>query len=49
MKNQRPLFYNQAIKIPVDGKLQSINEVNIISEVNGVFYGDNFKSGITFI
>jgi len=39
---------NNTIKIPVNGKLQSINEVNIISEVNGVFYGDNFKSGITF-
>ncbi|MBT7896716.1 MAG: hypothetical protein HN564_06930, partial [Flavobacteriales bacterium] len=37
---------NNTIKIPVNGKLQSINEVNIISEVNGVFYGDNFKSGI---
>tara|TARA_B110000914_G_scaffold73412_1_gene64365 strand:- start:5157 stop:6284 length:1128 start_codon:yes stop_codon:yes gene_type:complete len=39
---------NNTIKIPVNGKLQSINEVNIISEVNGVFYGDNFKSGIKF-
>ena len=40
---------NNTIKIPISGKLKSLNEVNIISEVNGVFQGDRFKTGIHFL
>ena len=39
---------NNIIKIPISGKLKSVNEFNIISEVNGVFQGDKFKTGIRF-
>jgi len=42
------LSYN-TIKIPISGKLKSVNEVNIISEVNGVFIGNRFKTGISFL
>ena len=40
---------NNTIKIPISGKLKSVNEVNIISEVNGVFIGNRFKTGISFL
>ena len=36
------------ISVPVYGKLSSLNEINIVSEVNGIFYGKNFKTGIQF-
>jgi len=40
---------NNTIKIPISGKLKSLNEVNIISEVNGVFIGNRFKTGMSFL
>ena len=36
------------VKIPISGKLKSVNEINIISEVSGVFQADRFKTGIKF-
>ena len=36
------------ITVPVYGKLSSSNEINIVSEVNGIFYSTNFKSGVNF-
>ncbi|KRO68397.1 MAG: hypothetical protein ABR81_05225, partial [Cryomorphaceae bacterium BACL11 MAG-121128-bin16] len=39
---------NNIVKIPISGKLKSVNEINIISEVSGVFQGDRFKTGIRF-
>lgn len=39
---------NNEILIPVSGKLQSVNQVNIICEANGIFYGKKFKTGIKF-
>ena len=36
------------ISIPVYGQLSSLNEINIVSEVNGIFYGENFKTGMQF-
>ena len=36
------------VKIPVSGKLKSVNEISIICEVSGVFLGDRFKTGIRF-
>jgi len=39
---------NNTIKIPISGKLKSVNEINIICEVSGVFQGDRFKAGIRF-
>jgi multidrug efflux pump subunit AcrA (membrane-fusion protein) len=39
---------SNTIMVPVSGKLQAINEVNIVSEGNGIFYGNQFKSGIKF-
>ena len=36
------------ITVPVYGKLSSSNEINIVSEVNGIFYGKKFKSGVNF-
>ena len=40
---------NNIIKIPISGKLKSVKEVNIISEVNGIFQGDRFKTGNRFL
>ena len=36
------------ISVPIYGKLSAVNEINIVSEVNGIFYGDNFKTGMKF-
>ena len=36
------------MRVPVYGKLQSINQNNIVCEVNGIFIGNNFKSGVSF-
>ena len=36
------------ISVPIYGKLSSTKEINIVSEVNGIFYGKNFKTGIKF-
>ena len=33
------------ISVPVYGKLSSKIEINIVTEANGIFYGNNFKSG----
>ncbi len=40
---------NNVIEIPISGKLNSVNEINIISEVNGVFEGNRFKTGMSFL
>ena len=37
------------MRVPVYGKLQSVNQNNIVCEVNGIFIGNNFKSGISFM
>ena len=37
------------LQVPVYGKLQSVNQNNIVCEVNGIFIGNNFKSGISFL
>ena len=37
------------LQVPVYGKLQSVNQNNIVCEVNGIFIGNNFKSGISFM
>ena len=37
------------ITVPVYGKLSSSNEINIVSEVNGIFYSKNFKSRSIFL
>ena len=39
---------NNKITVPVYGKLSSKEEINVVSEVNGIFYGKNFKTGIKF-
>ena len=39
---------NNKITVPVYGKLSSKEEINVVSEVNGIFYGKNFKTGIEF-
>ena len=36
------------ISVPIYGKLSSKQEINIVAEVNGVFYGPNFKTGYKF-
>jgi membrane fusion protein (multidrug efflux system) len=36
------------IKVPVYGKLQAVNTFDVISETNGVFFGENFKTGMQF-
>ena len=33
------------ISVPVYGKLSSTIEINVVTEANGIFYGNNFKSG----
>ena len=35
--------------VPVYGRLQSVNQNNIVCEVSGIFVGNNFKSGISFL
>ena len=42
------ILTNNQIKIPVYGKLNSIDEIDIVSEVNGIFIGKSFKSGLEF-
>ena len=39
---------DNTVKIPISGKLKSVNEINIISEVSGLFQGEKFKTGIRF-
>ena len=48
INTEKIILSSNTIKVPVNGKLHSINEVNIMSEVSGVFYGSKFKSGIRF-
>ena len=36
------------ISVPVYGKLFSLKEINIVTEANGVFYGEKFKTGMKF-
>ena len=36
------------ISVPVYGKLFSLKEINIVTEVNGIFYGEKFKTGMKF-
>ena len=36
------------ISVPVYGKLFSLKEINIVTEANGIFYGDKFKTGMKF-
>ena len=36
------------ISVPVYGKLFSLKEINIVTEANGIFYGEKFKTGMKF-
>ena len=36
------------ISIPVYGKLFSLKEINIVTEANGIFYAEKFKTGMKF-
>jgi len=36
------------ISVPVYGKLISLEEISVVSEANGIFYGDKFKTGMNF-
>ena len=36
------------ISVPIYGKLSAIDEINIVSEASGIFYGDKFKTGMKF-
>ena len=42
------ILSNNKIKVPVYGKLKSVDEIDIVSEVSGIFMGKSFKSGIKF-
>ena len=39
---------NNIISVPVYGKLFSLKEINIVTEGNGIFYGEKFKTGMKF-
>ena len=39
---------NNIIYIPIYGKLSSLKEINIVTEANGIFYGNKFKTGMNF-
>ncbi|MBL6878005.1 MAG: hypothetical protein ISR04_03360 [Flavobacteriaceae bacterium] len=36
------------ISVPIYGKLFSLKEINIVTEANGIFYGEKFKTGMKF-
>jgi len=36
------------ISVPVYGKVFSLKEINIVTEANGIFYGEKFKTGMKF-